>query len=52
MIANEFAEATGEVHVGALAALGLVLFGLTLILNAAARILVETVGRGPKGARA
>jgi phosphate transport system permease protein len=52
VIANEFAEATGDVHVGALAALGLVLFGLTLVLNAVARILVETVGRGPKGARA
>ncbi|HET8725355.1 MAG TPA: phosphate ABC transporter permease subunit PstC [Anaeromyxobacteraceae bacterium] len=52
VIANEFAEATGDVHIGALAALGLVLFGLTLVLNAGARILVETVGRGPKGARA
>jgi phosphate transport system permease protein len=52
VIANEFAEATGAVHLGALAALGLVLFGLTLVLNAIARILVETVGRGPRGARA
>jgi phosphate transport system permease protein len=52
VIANEFAEATGAVHLGALAALGLVLFGITLVLNAIARILVETVGRGPKGARA
>ena len=52
VIANEFAEATGDVHVGALAALGLVLFGLTLILNGAARILVEAVARGPRGARA
>ncbi len=52
VIANEFAEATGAVHLGALAALGLVLFGITLVLNAVARILVETMGRGPKGARA
>ena len=52
VIANEFAEATGAIHIGALAALGLVLFGITLVLNAIARILVETVGRGPKGARA
>ena len=52
VIANEFAEATGDVHVGALAALGLVLFGITLILNAIARILVEAVARGPRGARA
>jgi phosphate transport system permease protein len=52
VIANEFAEATGEVHTGALAALGLVLFGITLVLNAVARLLVATVGSGPKGARA
>jgi phosphate transport system permease protein len=52
VIANEFAEATGDVHIGALASLGLVLFGITLILNAAARLLVETVGRGTKGVRA
>jgi phosphate transport system permease protein len=51
VIANEFAEATGAIQTGALASLGLVLFGLTLILNAAARLLVETVARGPKGAR-
>ncbi len=51
VIANEFAEATGDVHVGALAALGLVLFGITLVLNGVARLLVETVGRGPRGAR-
>ena len=52
VIANEFAEATGDVHIGALAALGLVLFGITLVLNGMARLLVETVGRGPKGSRA
>jgi len=48
VIANEFAEATGEVHIGALASLGLVLFGLTLVLNAAARLLVQAVARGPR----
>jgi phosphate transport system permease protein len=52
VIANEFAEATGDIHVGALAALGLVLFGLTVVLNALARLLVETVGSGPKGVKA
>jgi phosphate transport system permease protein len=52
VIANEFAEATGDVHVGALAALGLVLFGLTVVLNAVARLLVETVGSGPKRVKA
>jgi phosphate transport system permease protein len=51
VIANEFAEASGAVQTGALASLGLVLFGITLILNAAARLLVETVARGPRGAR-
>jgi phosphate transport system permease protein len=51
VIANEFAEATGEVHIGALAALGLVLFGITVILNGAARALVHAVERGPRGVR-
>lgn len=50
VIANEFAEATGAVHVGALAALGLVLFGITLALNALARLLVLAVGWGRRGA--
>ena len=52
VIANEFAEATGDVHIGALAALGLVLFGLTLLLNAVAQILISAVARGPRGAKA
>jgi len=52
VIANEFAEATGDVHIGALASLGLVLFGITLNLNAAAQILIMTVARGPRGAKA
>ncbi len=47
VLANEFSEATGDVHVGALAGLGLVLFGLTFVLNAAARLLVNAV----KGSR-
>ena len=47
VIANEFAEATGDVHVGALAGLALVLFGLSLLLNSLARILVQLVSRGP-----
>jgi phosphate transport system permease protein len=48
IIANEFAEATGELHTGALAALALVLFGLALLLNSLARLLVQMVARGPK----
>ena len=47
VIANEFAEATGGVHVAALAGLGLVLFGITVVLNAAARLLLEAVKSGP-----
>ncbi len=47
VIANEFAEATGDLHVSALAGLALVLFGLSLVLNALARLLVRLVARGP-----
>ncbi len=44
VIANEFAEATGAIHMGALAGLGLVLFGTTLVLNSLARLLMRAVG--------
>ncbi len=50
VIANEFAEATGDVHVGALAALALVLLVVTLLLNAGARLLLR--GGGPRRVRA
>ena len=46
VLANEFAEASGEMHTGALAALGLILFGVTLLLNAAAQLLVRLSTRG------
>ena len=49
IIANEFSEATSGVHVAALAGLGLVLFGLTIALNAAARLLVRAVKGGARG---
>jgi phosphate transport system permease protein len=39
VIANEFAEATGS-HSSALIELGLVLFGLTIVLNGVARLLI------------
>jgi len=42
VIANEFTEATGEMHTNALIELGLVLFALTIVINGAARILVAT----------
>jgi phosphate transport system permease protein len=48
VIANEFAEATNDIHLGSLAALGLLLFGVTLLLNGLARMLVHAVSRGPR----
>jgi phosphate transport system permease protein len=42
VIANEFAEASGSLYVSSLMFLGLVLFGLTILINAAARILILT----------
>ncbi len=47
VIANEFAEATDDVHIGALAGCGLLLFVITFLLNAAARWLVTAVQKGP-----
>lgn len=40
LIANEFAEASGDLHLSALMAIGFVLFVITLIINAVARWLV------------
>jgi phosphate transport system permease protein len=45
VIANEFAEASGDIHAGALAGLALVLFGVTLVLSASARLLVQLSAR-------
>ncbi|MFA5161303.1 MAG: phosphate ABC transporter permease subunit PstC [Elusimicrobiales bacterium] len=47
VIANEMAEATSDLHLHSLVAVGLALFGITLAVNALARILVmkfETSG--------
>lgn len=46
VIANEFAEASGDLYVSSLIFLGLVLFGLTIVINAAARIFILTATRG------
>jgi len=46
LIANQFSEATNDLHVSALMAVGAVLFGVTLIVNALARWLVWRVTRG------
>ena len=47
VIANEFAEATNELHTSALMACGAVLLVVTLVVNAIARWLVWRVGREP-----
>jgi len=47
VIANEFTEATGNLYVQSLIELGLVLFVVTMIINALARLLVlATTRRG------
>jgi phosphate transport system permease protein len=49
VVANEFAEATGDIHLSALIELGLALFVLTMILNGSARLLiVATTRKGSK----
>ncbi|PYO48021.1 MAG: phosphate ABC transporter permease subunit PstC [Gemmatimonadetes bacterium] len=46
LIANEFSEATNDLHLSALMAVGATLFVITLIVNAIARWLVWSVSRG------
>lgn len=47
VIANEFTEATSDLHLSALIELGLVLFFLTMLLNGIARLLIlSTTRRG------
>ncbi len=43
VIANEFTEATGDLYLHALIELGLVLFAVTMIINALARLLMLTM---------
>jgi phosphate transport system permease protein len=51
VIANEFSEATGNLHLASLIELGLVLFLLTFVLNGIARVLILlTAQRGGAGA--
>ena len=45
VIANEFAEASGSLYVSSLIFLGLVLFGLTIVINALARVFILTTHR-------
>jgi phosphate transport system permease protein len=46
VIANEFTEATGRLYLSALIEIALVLFTLTLVVNAIARLLVTWAGGG------
>jgi phosphate transport system permease protein len=47
VIANEFSEATGDLYLQSLVELGLVLFLLTIVINAMARLLIiATTRRG------
>jgi phosphate transport system permease protein len=46
VIANEYAEASGDLHLSALTEIGLALFIVTIVVNALARILVWAVTRG------
>jgi phosphate transport system permease protein len=45
VIANEFTEATADLHLSALIELGLVLFLLTIVINALARLMVLATAR-------
>ncbi len=44
VVANEFTEATTDVYLGALFEVGLVLLGVTVLVNAMARLLLKTFG--------
>ena len=46
VIANEFSEASGDLYLNALVEVALVLFVVTIIVNALARLLVWAVTRG------
>jgi len=50
VIANEFPAASGELHIAALAEVGVLLFAMTLVFNVAARVLVRRTG-APRAAR-
>ena len=48
VIANEFTEATSDLYLHALVEIGLVLFGITIVANLFAQILLKTIsGKAP-----
>lgn len=50
VLANEFMEATGRLHTSALMEIALLLFVVTIIINAIARLLIWSVARGGQAA--
>ena len=48
VIANEYAEAEGDLHLASLAAVGLVLFAVSLWVNSVARALLWRLNRGAR----
>jgi phosphate transport system permease protein len=46
VIANEYAEAVGDMHLSALTEIGLALFLVTIVVNAIAQVLIWAVTRG------
>jgi phosphate transport system permease protein len=46
VIANEFTEAVGELHLSALIEIGLALFVVTIVINILAQLLIWAVTRG------
>jgi phosphate transport system permease protein len=44
VIANEFTEATSDIYLQALFEIGLVLFGVTIVVNLLAQLLLKTMG--------
>ena len=49
VIANEFAEASSQLHIASLIEVGLILFGVTFIINSFARLLIMGVTRKTEG---
>jgi len=47
VLANEFTEATGNLYLSSLIEIGLVLFGVTLVINGLARVLIARVKEAP-----
>lgn len=45
VIANEFAEASSQLHISSLIEIGLILFGVTFIINSFARLLIYSTTR-------